>query len=157
MKQTVQFQRIQEKMKPGKLTRDGFLGKDGRNLVDILIDDDADVRRMDTSHAIIAKYMRRFRKKGEKGLGEFIPVEPHFEVRVDGARGKLPCPFEHPGMFRKMNTIVNNLKLNRQIIYSDLNIHMVESHGFYEGKGSFFRTDPTALVDVLEIPPQELE
>ena len=33
MKQTVQLQRIQEKMRPGVITRDGFLGSDRRNLV----------------------------------------------------------------------------------------------------------------------------
>ena len=107
-----------------------------------------------SSFRAIARAMKRFRKEGEKGLGEFIPLEPHFEVRVDGARGKLPCPFEHPGLFRKMNTTVKNLELNREIIYSDLNIHMIEAHGFYEGRGSFFRTDPKDLVDILEIPPQ---
>jgi len=40
MKQTVQMKAIQEKMKPGVITRDGFLGSDRRNLIDILIEDD---------------------------------------------------------------------------------------------------------------------
>lgn len=151
MKQTVQMQQIQEKMKPGVITRDGFLGDDRRNLIDVLITDDAEVKRMDLDHRIIAERMVEIRDMGMRGLGDFITVEPHFEVRVDSVRGKLPCPFGDPGVFPKTNTMVRNLDLGREIVYTDLNIHMILVHGFYEGKGSPFRLEPKDLVEILEI------
>jgi len=156
MKQTVQMMKIQERMKPGIITRDGFLGDDKRNLIDILLDDDAEVKRMNLTHSIIAERMLELREAGMRGLGEFISVEPNFEVRVDSVRGKLPCPFGDPGIFPKTNITVKNLAKKREITYTDLHIHMIGSHGFYEGKGSPFRLEPRDLVEVLEIKPPEI-
>jgi hypothetical protein len=155
MKQTVQMKAIQEKMKPGVITRDGFLGSDRRNLIDILIEDDETVKRMGLSHQQIAGRMLEFRDSGMRGLGEFISIEPHFEVRVDSVRGKLPCPFGDPGIFPKTNVTVRNLEKNEEITYTDLHIHLIGSHGFYEGKGSLFRLEPKSLVDILEIVREE--
>ena len=151
MKQTVQLSRIQEKMKPGIITRDGFLGTDRRNLIDMLVEDDETVKRMDLTHATVAQRMIDLRDTGLRGLGNFINVEPHFEVRVDSVRGKLPCPFGDPGIFQKTNTTVRNLKSGKEVTYTDLHIHMIGSHGFYEGRGSPFRLEPETLVSVLEI------
>lgn len=154
MKQTVQMSRIQDIMKPGIITRDGFLGTDSRNLVDILDDDDAEVKRMGLTHQQIANRMLELRDAGIRGLGNLISVEPYYEVRVDSVRGKLPCPFGDPGIFPKTNITIVNLKKKREILYTDLHIHIIGSHGFYEGKGSPFRLDPRDLVDILEIEPE---
>jgi hypothetical protein len=153
MKQTVQMQAIQAKMKPGVIVRDGFLGTDGRNLVDILTEDEAAVLRLGLTHGDIAGRMIGLRDAGTAGLGEFLDVPPHFEVRVDSVRGKLPCPFGDPGIFPKTNTTVRNTRLGREITYTDLHIHMIGSHGFYEGRGSQFRLEPALLAEVLEVQP----
>ena len=151
MKQTKKMDEIQEKMKPGRITLHGFLGEDKRNIVDILIEDDARVKRMNLTHKKIAKKMIQFKQKGMKGMGDFIKVEPHFEVKVESVRGKLPCPFGDPGIFPKVNTTVLNKKIDKSLVYTDLNIHMIWVHGFYEGKGSRFRLEPEKLKNVLEI------
>jgi len=151
VKQSPQLQKAQQNMRPGVITRDGFLGKDTRNLIDILIDDEAEVQRLGVTHSDIAERMIELRDAGMRGLGEFINVEPHYEVRVDSVRGKLPCPFGDPGIFPKTNTTVRNLKKGREITYTDLNIHMIMAHGFYEGRGSGFRLEPSDLVEVLEV------
>jgi hypothetical protein len=155
MKQTVQMRRIQEKMAPGVITRDGFLGTDGRPLVDVLTTDDAEVKRLGLTHQGIAARMLELRDAGMAGLGDFVDVAPHFEVRVDSVRGKLPCPFGDPGVFPKTNTTVRNCSSERELTYTDLHIHMIGSHGFYEGKGSPFRLEPADLAGVLEIQAEE--
>jgi len=155
MKQSPQLQKAQSAMRPGVITRDGFLGSDTRNLIDILIEDGAEVQRFNLTHADIAHRMIEIRDSGMKGLGDFIDVEPHFEVRVDSVRGKLPCPFGDPGIFPKTNTIARNLELGKEITYTDLNIHMIMAHGFYEGRGSGFRLEPSDIIEVLEIKPAD--
>jgi hypothetical protein len=150
MKQTPQLARIQQKMAPGVITRDGFLGEDRRNLVDILTTDDGEVRRLGYSHQDLAQRMVDLRDAGLAGLGEFLDVEPHYEVRVDSVRGKLPCPFGDPGIFQKTNTTVRNRRLGREVTYTDLHIHLIGSHGFYEGRGSPFRLEPRELAEILE-------
>jgi len=151
MKQTEQMKEIQERMKPSVITLDGFLGSDNRNLIDILVEDDAEVKRLNLTHKRIAERMQELREAGKEGLGDFIRVSPHYEVSVDIARGKLPCPFGHKGLVRKTNIQVRNLEKDREITFTDMNIHMIEEHGFYQGKGSSFRMEISDLIDILDI------
>jgi hypothetical protein len=151
MKQTADMDRIQGEMRPGVITQTGFLGTDKRPLADILVADEAVVLRLGLTHPIIAARMRLFRAAAVQGLGLDMNLESHFEARIDGARGKMPCPFGHRGLFEKTFTIVRNLRLNEEITFTDLNIHMIDEHGFYEGEGAAFRLPPERLVRVLEI------
>ena len=151
MKQSKEMDRIQADMARGVITRDGFLGSDRRLLVEILDEDEAAVKRLGLTHAALGTAMGRFRDAGSKGLGQAIKVEPHFEISVDGVRGKLPCPFGGKGLHQKSNIRVCNLASGREVLYTDLNIHMVSEHGFYEGKGAAYRLDPTHLAATLEV------
>ncbi len=155
MKQSPEFDRIQEQMKPGVIALDGFLGDDERKLVDIIASDNLCVRKLNRTHADIATKMIHFKEKGIAGLGEFITLDDHFEVKVESVRGLLPSPFGGPGMYGKINTTVVNKKLNRQIVYTDLHIHFIADHAFYEGKGSPFRLEPADLIEILEVPESE--
>ncbi len=152
MKQTAEMDRYQHNMRPGCITLKGLLGEDRRNLVDILIEDDAEVKRLGTSHEAIAARMLELRDAGIQGLGESITVQNRYSVRVDNVRGKLPCPFEDV-VVQKTFIQVRNLELNREVTYTDLHIHMIKEHGFYEGKGSSFRLLPQDLVEILDVAP----
>lgn len=151
MKQTVQLQRIQERMAPGVVSRDGFLGTDPRPLIDILLADEGEVNRLGLDHRYIADRMMDLRAAGATGLGAAVDVAPHFVVRVQEFRGSHACPFGDPGMFPISTTTVRNTRLGREVAFTDLGIHLVSSHGFYEGRGSPFRLEPAELAEVLEI------
>jgi hypothetical protein len=155
MKQTEQMKEIQERMKPGVITLDGFLGSDERNLIDILVEDDAKVKRMGLTHERIAARMQELRDAGKDGLGDLISVAPHYEISVDIARGKLPCPFGHRGLIRKTIVQLRNIEIDREIVFTDMNIHMIAEHGFYQGKGSPFRLEINDLVTILDIGQPE--
>ena len=155
MKQTPQMKKIEANMQPGVITLHGFLGGDERDLATIIDADNAVVRRKGLTHEQIAARMEELSKEGLKGLGEFIKIESGFEVKVDSVRGKLPCPFGHPGIFAKVNTTVRNIKLDREITYTLLHLHLIGEHGFYEGKGSPFRLEPRELIEILEIEGSE--
>jgi len=154
MKQSVRDDQIQEQMRPGVITRDGMLGADRRKVRDILEADDAAVRRLGLTHARIAARMRELRDAGAAGLGQAIDVLDHFEVRVDSARGGLPCPFMHEGLFGKEFVEVLNRRSGERLTFTALNVHMIGTHGFYEGEGAFFRQDPQVLARVLELLPE---
>ncbi len=155
MKQSPQLQKAQDNMQPGVITLYGFFGPDDRNLIDILTEDDGLVKRMGLTHEQVGNRMEYYRDKGKDGLGEFIRVDPHFEVRVETVRGKLPSPFDGEGIYPKTNTIVRNTRIDEEIVYSDLSIHLIRDHGFYQGKGSRFRLNPEKLARVLEIEPED--
>lgn len=151
MKQTPELDHAQRSMRPGAITHDGFLGTDTRKLADIIAEDDRTLTRLGTAHEAIAARMRELRKAGEAGLGLPIRVAPHFEVVVEDIRGMLPCPFGHQGLFPKVNVTVRNLALNREVTFTELQRHLIEAHGFYQGRGSRYRIEPADLVAVLEV------
>ncbi|NOR44946.1 MAG: hypothetical protein GQ534_05110 [Candidatus Delongbacteria bacterium] len=151
MKQSPQLSKAEDAMKPGVITKDGFLGSDHRHLVDILIEDDAEVARLGLTHEIIAEKMKFFKEKGLKGEGLSIDVDDNFEVNVESVRGKLACPFGEPGLISKNNVGVINKKTKKKIYFTDFHIHMIEKHGFYQGIGSPYRVSPKELKETLEI------
>jgi hypothetical protein len=153
VKQTEQMKKIRERMLPGAITAHGFLGADGRGVAEITEEDDGRVRRLGLTHERIAQRMRELRSAGEAGLGEFVDVAPHFRVRSESVRGKLPCPFADQCLTQKGFTTVRNAARDAEITFTDLHVHMIEAHGFYQGKGSRFRLEPEDLVTVLEITP----
>jgi hypothetical protein len=113
--------------------------------------DAATVSRLGLTNNDIADAMSALRTDGAPGLGAPVNVAPHFIVEVDSIRGKLPCPCGHEGLFPKTNTTVTNTSTGRQISFSDLHIHMIQAHGFYDLSRSPFRIEPWELAAVLEL------
>lgn len=152
MKESPENKKNAQNMKPGVISLSGFLGKDTRDLIQIIIDDDAAVKRSGISHGEIAARMIYFRDKGSAGLGEYITVDTDFEVKVESVRGKMPSPFnEDHKIISKTNIAVRNKKLNKELTYTNMLIHLISSHGFYEGKGSPYRISPGEIIEILEI------
>uniref|UniRef100_A0A7C5VK56 Uncharacterized protein n=1 Tax=Fervidobacterium thailandense TaxID=1008305 RepID=A0A7C5VK56_9BACT len=147
MKMTPKYIKAQENMKPGKITADGFLGNDDRNLVDIITTDEEEFSLLGMDFIEVAKLMRKLMKEGLKGLGQPI-IYDKWEIKVDEARGHLPCPFQD-GIFRKCVATVKNLKNGKEIVYSELSLHLLAAHHFLQGKGSKFRLEPTLIKEVL--------
>ena len=142
---------LEQTLRQASATREGFLGRDERGLAAILQADDEAIRRRGLTHAHIAQRLLALRQAGWEGLGEPVSLPPHFEVCVDAARGTLPSPFGDQGSFAKVNTTVHNLESGKKITFTDLNIHLIATHGFYEGHGAQFRLDPEQLMDTLEM------
>ncbi len=149
MRQSPALQQIQNNMAPGAYTAHGFLGDDQRNLIDIIKSDEQLVAKLGVTHKQIASKMKEMTKMGIKTPDVPVIVQGKYEVLVDDHRGFIPCPFADNVKEIKRNTQVRNLASNDIVYWSDLNIHMIEQHGFYEGNGSIFRNDPTTLFSVL--------
>jgi len=149
MKQNPEYERIQANMVAGKISSSGFLGEDQRTLQDILHEDNLTVLKTGYSHEAIAQRMGYLTEQGKKGMGSPVIVDDIFEVTADDHRGFIPCPFGDNFKAPKTNVMVKNLITSDTIHWTELNIHMIEKHGFYEGKGSFFRIDPEELVKII--------
>ncbi len=153
MKQTADLDKFERNMRPGVITRDGMLGRDRRHLGEILLADDAAVRRLGLAHARLAARLRELREAGAAGLGIPVPVEERYLVLVDNVRGRLPCPFEDCAV-QKTSIEIECLESGRKLVTTDLNIHMIEAHGFYQGEGSAYRVAPGDLADFLQLAPE---
>lgn len=149
MKMTPELKKAAENMAPGVISAEGFMGSDRRSL-SVLIDEDArQLRRLELDPGEVVKRLRFLMEEGRKGLGEPVTVDTHWLVKTDEARGRLGCPWED-GIFRKINVTVQHKDSGESIRYTDLSLHLLEAHGFLEGRGSVFRLEPVQLKKVLE-------
>jgi hypothetical protein len=142
MKQSPELDRVQSRMGPGAVGLHGILGHDRRSLAEILEQDDNAVRVLSLTHEAIADRMEFFTQAGRPALGNPVTVDDRWEVRVDEWRGGMPCPWPHAGLHRKSNIVLTDLQTGEQMEWTDLTIHMIRAHGFYQGRGSRYRIDP---------------
>jgi hypothetical protein len=150
MKMPPDLIKAMEKMQPGKIVKSGFLGDDLRPLTDIIQHDEEVMQKIGLDYETIAVKMKYLMDQGLRGLGEPITVDGKWIVRIDEARGKLPCPFGD-GMFKKINANVKSIKYNKSINFSELSLHLIEKHHFFQGKGSFYRLEPEIIEDIFEL------
>jgi hypothetical protein len=150
MKMTPELKKARENMEPGIITAEGFLGSDPRSLSGILDEDAQLMRKMELDSVEVAGRLRYFMEEGRKGLGEPVSVDGTWLVKTDEARGRLACPWED-GIFRKVNVSVQRKDTGEKILFTDLSLHLLEAHGFLEGRGSLFRLEPEQIRSVLKI------
>jgi len=150
MKQTPLEEKLIDNFKPGKITKDGFLGDDNRHVHDIIKADLLTLSRLGVEVETIADRLQYFIEEGKKGLETKVDLGD-FTVQISWDRGLLPCPFGEPRRHHKIIAAVLNKKLSKKIEYSQLNVHLIKEHGFFLGKGSTFRLEPEDLVDVLNL------
>ena len=150
MKMSPLFVKAKSNMQPGVITKDGFLGTDSRQLIDIIEADEKKIKSINLDIDILTDKMNYFLKEGQKGLGEPITIDKKWLVKVTESRGKLPCPFED-GIFGKINVEIENLSNKEKCNYSQLSIHLIKKHIFFQGKNTFFRLEPEVLKRLFEI------
>jgi len=149
MKATAHELRIMARMKPGIITLNGFLGEDRRNLNDIIHDDAIILDRLGHTSQAIAARLDYFSKLSWESFGEEVLIDEIYQVKTDVVRGKLPCPYGHPGVYRKAVTMLVNISNGLSAQWTSLSIHLIDAHGFFEGKGSPFRLDPEDLINTI--------
>ncbi len=154
MKLTPREKIIRSNFKPGKITRDGFLGTDVRHIHDIIQTDERTLFRLKTSLNQIADRMQYFIEEGKKGLETSVAVGD-CKVQIQWDRGMLPCPFGERGLHHKLIATVSNKELKLSIRFSQLSVHLIRVHGFFGGKESLFRIEPEEIVRILDIQPDE--
>jgi len=151
MKMSPEFAKAQANMQPGVITSDGFLGDDERPIVDIIAADESAAGQLGLDFDEIVERMRHLMNEGRKGLGEPVTVDGSWIVQVYEARGFLASPFED-GIYRKVNAQVrlsDSAEGGKQLLFSELSLHLVEKYHFLQGKGSSFRLEPSQIKAVL--------
>lgn len=149
VKQAPALARIEETMRTLS-TAGAFLGQDRRRLVEILEGDRQEIQALGLTHAEVAQRLEALSAPAARALGDSVVVEGRYEVRLEEARGVMPCPWGHAGgLFRKNRYLLRDLEGGVRLIWSDLSIHMIRDHGFYQGAGSPYRLEPREIVHTL--------
>ncbi len=136
---------IQDKMKAGVLTAEGFLGNDKRSFREIISEDMKIVNTFARSLDEIADRMQYLMEKSFLSYDGSIVVDKDYEVEYKSYRGVLLSPFPKAGRFGKAIIKVTNMKNNMSVEWTPLHVHFIRDYGFFEGKGSRFRIEPEML------------
>ena len=125
------------------------MGDDPRSLEEIIAADAATVEQSGRSIPEIVTRMWEITDAARQGLETSVPVGDHLEARVVEARGRIPCPWPHAGRYPKRVVHARRTDSDVSVEWSELNIHLIEAHGFFEGRGSRFRIEPAELIAVI--------
>ncbi len=151
MQLTPNEKKLRQNFLPGKITKDGFLGSDNRHIHDIIKMDLSVLETNAITKEQVADRLQFFIDEGKKGLGSHINLND-FVVQIQWDRGLMPCPFGDSGLHHKIIATVTNKETETIVIkYSQLNVHMIREHGFFEGKDSLYRIDPEILISSIFI------
>ena len=149
MKKSPQEEKLEKLLRSSKFSASSFLGTDRRSVWEIIDEDAAVVAKSGKTMEEVAARMQHITDLGQRGLGDWVETGKHLRVMVDDNRGMIPCPWPHRVRCLKRVTTVHHTASNAQIRWSDLNIHLVKNHGFFEGKGAAFRIEPRILLEVI--------
>jgi len=150
--------KLEKDMRPGALSRSGFLGRDESLLEVLAADNRFVVDEHGLTHQELALHLRVLAAVGLRQLlkkADGSPVTYHgrrFRVEVALARGYQDSPFSDD---TRSNTDVtlHNLDNGKKLKYSLLVPLMMERYGFYEGHGTPYRVEPRAVLEVLDFLP----
>ena len=148
MKKSPDTKKLEEMLGSSKLVAGGFRGRDKRPLSEIIDTDLADLAKLGYTVAQLADRMQQLTDIAKPRLGCTVTFE-NLEISVLDYPGKIVCPWPHPGRYVKRITTVRRQGTTDSIRWSDLNIHLIAVHGFFEGRGSAFRLEPRELIPVI--------
>jgi hypothetical protein len=149
MKQSPQDKNIEQMLRSGKLSAGGFMGADSRGVDEVIAEDRAVLEKLGYNAAQVAMRLQELRDLARPALGNWVKISDVLEVKSEDYKGFIVCPWPHAGRFEKRITTAQRLDTNQSASWSDLNIHLIKEHSFFEGKGSFFRIEPQDLIRVL--------
>jgi hypothetical protein len=148
VKQSPILDRVEKEMQ--RIGMGTFLGRDSRNLLEILNEDLELIHGLNLTHEKVASRLEELTHAAKKDMGETVEVEERYEIMAEEHRGMIPCPWAHPGgLFVKSYVELRDRETKEVLIWSDLSIHLIKEHGFYQGRGSPFRLEPATLKRVL--------
>ena len=150
MKMSPQDKKLELMLRSSVLVAGGFMGSDARSVREVIEADAATLQKSGVNAAMLAKRMRELTALAEQGLGTSVDADGGtLRVMCDDYKGLLVCPWGHPGRFHKRVTTAERIDLGKTLMWTDLNIHLIEAHGFFEGRGSAFRIEPDEAVRFL--------
>ena len=149
MKKTPEMEKLEDFLRSSRVVAGGFMGHDSRDVDEIVASDMHAVEQLGYSLGQVASRMRQITDIAKKGLGVCVEVGAGLRGCVDEAMGKVVCPWSHPANFDKRLTTVTDVESDEEITWSDLHIHMIAEHGFFEGHGSSMRIEPERLIMLI--------
>ena len=153
---STKYKILQERLKPGQLSTSGFLAPD-EDLRSVIMRDNQTLKTLKITHEQIANRLEglivKAIKEWDVGREEEIIIENAFKIGAKYYQVKQFCPFDSKCPYASKNFVIENLKTRHKIIFSELIIHLIRDHHFFEGNVRY-RLDPSEVVQLLQLNPR---
>ena len=149
MKRTPLMQDIVDRMQPGVLCRDGFIGTDTRPIEEIIDADAAALAAGGVTAGQLADRMEAVYRSAVEAFGTPVDAAGGLTAVWREAMGKIPSPFPGEGTFSKGEVELTVAATDETIRFTELSIHLLRRHTFCQGRGSRYRLEPHALCGLL--------
>ncbi len=149
MKRSEDQLRLEQILRSDQIVSGGFIGDDPRMVEEIIEQDLATLEHLGRTKEEIALRMAEITEKGKAGLGTYAIIDDRLEAMVEESRGSLPCPFPDKANAQKTVTVARDRHTHEMLRWSDLSIHLIGKHAFFQGTGSRYRLDPRRLVEMI--------
>ncbi len=140
---------IVERMAPGVLCAEGFLGPDPRSLEDILAEDAGAVESLGLTHEQIGDRLNEIIQAAQAALGNPVRVGAQLTAIASDAMGPIPCPWGGCGVFAKGDVTLTDESSGKTFRLTPLSAHLIGKHGFYQGRETGYRLEPKELAELL--------
>ena len=148
MKQTPQDQSNRARFEPSKFSGEGFLGPDTRSLDEIVADDAGVLESSAISRERLAAVLAGIYDEAVGAFGAETVVGTGLKAVHYEAKGRIPCPFGD-GPHAKGEVSVIHEPSGATFSLTPLGIHLIEKHGFFQGRGSPYRLEPALVIALL--------
>ena len=149
MKQSPNMRDLEFMLRSSRIVAGGFMGTDGRPLEEIVDTDMVSLAHLGYTAAQVADRMQELTVLAIPELGNPVAVGGNLTVTSQDYMGRIICPWPHPMRLAKRITVARRTDTDESIRWTDLSIHMIAEHSFFEGKGSPFRIEPGKLVHLI--------
>ncbi len=141
---------LRQRLSPGVLSRDGFLGSDSRPVAEIIAADGAALAAAGVGLEQVAAVLERLHAAAD-AAPEGYARACEGRVTVDGAEvmGAIPCPF---GCGHRAHKAVLRIEYGgKSMEVTPIGIHLIARHGFFQGRGSRFRIEPEQAAELVRL------
>lgn len=149
MKQSPNMRDLEFMLRSSRIVAGGFMGTDGRPLEEIVDTDMVSLAHLGCTVAQVADRIQELTALAIPELGNPVAVGGNLTVTSQDYMGRIICPWPHPMRLAKRITVARRTDTDESIRWTDLSIHMIAEHSFFEGKGSPFRIEPGKLVHLI--------
>ncbi len=150
MKHNPADQLIRDRLEPGSLSIEGFLGTDDRPIADIIAADIGEVEAAGYTAEQLGDFLEHLHVTGDGGWEGRVPMyDGKISVRSDETLGQIPCPFACGDACHKSIITVKDASGETLLVFTPLDAHLISAHGFFEGKGSAYRIEPKKLISLF--------
>jgi hypothetical protein len=149
MKENPTDQNTRNRLEPGQLSVEGFLGSDKRPIGDIVAADSGEVEAAGLTTKQLGDFLEGLHLTGDAGMEGRVPAfGGNVTVRSDETLGQIPCPFACGASCHKAEIAVKDPDGSDLLRFTPLAAHLIAEHGFFEGKGSPHRIAPKRLIEI---------